>query len=151
MIYILIALTIFTLYLWDFYRVYGLPPSISETFYIETKYKFSLTLIACAFLLLAGMLKLEQAWYMKTLAFVSCASLGFVGAIPFFKIDTKAHTIGAVIFMLTFVTWAALHSSWWVILGFLACPLGDSSRRVFWIEIFCIVIFIISLIWGLFI
>ena len=145
---ILLALVIITLYLYDFIKVYGIPPSISDTFYIETGLKFSITMISCAFLIAMGMCNLAPEWYMKLLSFSASVGLGYVGTAPYFKKYPKLHYIGAIVFMLSMVIWSVIYSSCWILVIWLMFPILDKERRVFWIEIYTILTFVIGIIFG---
>lgn len=148
MIAIILALVITVLYLYDFIKVYGVPPSISETFYVETSLKFSITMISCAFLICIGMNTLSQEWYMRLIAFLSSTGLGFVGVSPWFKKHPKIHYIGAIMFLVSTALWSILYSNWWITLIWLLFPILDKKRWIFWVEIYTILMFVIGLILG---
>lgn len=147
MIAIFLAEVIIIVYLYDFIKVYGVPPSISETVYVETRLKFSASMISCAFLIGTGMITVSSECYMQLLAFSSSVGLGFVGVSPWLKQYPELHN-GAIVFLVSLALWSILFSQWWIILVWLTFPILDKKRWVFWIEIYTVLMFVIGLILG---
>lgn len=141
------ALTIVAIYLCiNIYIYRQIPESISNTFYLGSKWWFSGAMILLGFLISASLLNTTPESYQFTAFFIG-AGLLFVGAAPHFKDDTEKyiHFGGAGVFGLTSQVWASLYCSPWLLLTWLVMiPLWKTKQRTFWIEIVCIINIILA-------
>lgn len=137
-----ISLSIFVIYLlYIFIRFKCIPESVSDTFYLGTKYLFTFAMWAIAFTLLIPALDITPEPY-KIIAFLIGAGLTFVGAAPYFKDDQEKyiHFGGALTFGFASQIWCALMFSPWILLDWiLIIPFIKSKKRTFWIEVLCVI------------
>lgn len=127
------------------------PTSISETYYLGGGNIFTLVIAAAGFLLCSGSLTLTTNPNIEFLAFFSGAGLLFVAAAPQFKDDfvQKVHYAGAFIFGVASQLWIVFNYSAWYFLIWSVCPLVmQSKRKMFWIEMICVVNIIFSVIYN---
>ena len=126
---ILLSFAIFCLYIAFVVYRYGVPDSISDTYYLleATKKGFGWVFTVWCWAVIFTML---PAWLdMSTentqfLAFLACAGLGFVGTAPQFKegMSRKVHYTGAGISAVAAILLTALAGGWyWQILLLIPC------------------------------
>lgn len=156
---IIISLVIFLAYLFMTYAWFGIPYSISETYYkLENRKKgagilFSLMCVSVGGLLMPALLDMTPGSYQFTV-FLACAGLIFVGAAPQFKLPltNTVHYGSAAVCCVFSQLWIGL-MAWWILLpvwgGFLAYlvihmirqeegSIWDrfvSAKPMFWVEI----------------
>ncbi|WP_195375498.1 MULTISPECIES: glycosyl transferase [Parabacteroides] len=119
---IIISLVIFLAYLTGTYKYFGIPYSISDTYYkLENRKKgagwlFSAMCVSVGGLLLPALLELTPESYQFT-AFLACAGLIFVGAAPQFKLPLtgSVHYGSAAVCVIFSQIWVGL-TCWWVLL-----------------------------------
>lgn len=118
-ILVLISLLLFTAYNAVSLKQFGIPKSLSETFYLWNSkksglgYIFTGMMFSMAFTLVPAWLELGEvisSWssYLNPLVFFACAAIGFVGAAPAFRsctLESKVHTIAAMAAAVCAVTW----------------------------------------------
>ena len=118
-ILVLISLLLFTAYNAVSLKQFGIPKSLSETFYLWNSkksglgYIFTGMMFSMAFTLVPAWLELGEvisSWssYLNPLVFFACAAIGFVGAAPAFRsctLESKVHTIAAMTAAVCAVTW----------------------------------------------
>lgn len=117
MILTIISLLIFVVYLFFAIKRYGIPTSLSETYYLLggepfNRLKasiFTFMMWAIAFTLLPTMLDVTPENF-KFLAFLALAAICFVGAAPEFKkqYEGSVHTTTAVIAAVFGLSWSML-------------------------------------------
>lgn len=119
---VIISLVIFLAYLAGMYKYFGIPYSISDTYYKLEKRKKGLGWLFTAMCwgvsgtLLPALLDLTPESYQFT-AFLSCAGLMFVGAAPQFKLSlTGAVHYGAAAVCVIFSQILVGLTCWWVLL-----------------------------------
>jgi hypothetical protein len=132
---------------------FGIPKSISETFYLLGKqgWMFQVTLFSVAFLVVPTLID-RSSENTRFLAFLACAGLAFVGAAPLFKLELegKVHYVSAAICCVGLVLWQVFNTSWLVpvvYLALVAIPMLKDKKYMWWLEIATIVSTYASLIW----
>lgn len=132
---------------------FGIPKSISETFYLLGKkgWMFQVTLFLVAFMVMPILID-RSSENTRFLAFLACAGLAFVGAAPLFKMELegKVHYVSAAICCVGLVLWQVFNACWVVpIVCFLAIiyPMIKDKKYMWWLEIATIVSAYVSLIW----
>ena len=119
LILIFISLSLFTAYNAVSLKQFGIPKSLSETFYLWNSkkknlgYVFTGMMFSMAFTLVPAWLEIGavvSSWsaYLNPLAFFACAAIAFVGAAPAFRscpLESKVHTTAAMTAAVCAVTW----------------------------------------------
>lgn len=119
LILVLISLLLFLAYNISILAKFGIPPSLSQSYYLLNGVKknlgflFTGMMLSMAFTLLPAWLELGEvisSWstYLNPLAFFTCAAIAFVGAAPAFRscpLESKVHTIAAMTAAVCAVTW----------------------------------------------
>lgn len=125
----LIALLVFAAYNTAVLIKFGVPASLSETFYLWNKTKkglgfiFTLMMFIMAGFLIPGWMTLTETvstWShnLTVLPFIAAASLGFVGATPAFKdckLENNVHMGGAIcasVFSILWICIVCYHIAW---------------------------------------
>ena len=131
---------------------FGIPQSISESYYLLGKmgWVFQITLFVTAFLVIPSLIDASTE-NTQFLAFLACAGLLFVGAAPLFKqeFDNKVHFTSAALCCGSLVLWQVFNSSWVipaVCFCFVCYPMLKDKKYVWWLEIATIVSAYVSLI-----
>lgn len=120
---IIISLVIFLTYLIVTYVWFGIPYSISDTYYkLERRRKglgwlFTAMCWSVGGLLLPALLEITPVSYQFT-AFLACAGLLFVGAAPQFKLSLTGavHYGSAAVCVIFSQIWIACTPAWWILL-----------------------------------
>lgn len=153
MILTIISLLIFVVYLFFAIKRYGIPTSLSETYYLLggepfNRLKasiFTFMMWAIAFTLLPTMLDITPE-SLQFLAFLALTGICFVGAAPQFKekSEGKVHTISAIIAACFGLLWALAVCKQTGLISFgvsafavlVAALMTDTfkSSRTFWLE-----------------
>ena len=166
MIITLISLLIFCAYIGTILAVYGVPASVSETFYLLPKGKrwlFTAFCLGVSIIVAPWLDATSEQW--QLLAFLSVAGLCFVGVAAQFKDDlvARVHYGGAGVCAVASQLWIFLAAGlWWVSLvcllaagGVCFCLGRRASRKagkpqfaniVFWAEVWAFISLFISLI-----
>lgn len=150
---IVLSLVILVCYLGMVLIRFGIPKSISETYYLLGKHGwlFQVTLFSVAFLVVPTLIE-RSSEGTRFLAFLACMGLAFVAAAPLFKreLDGKVHYISAAICCVGLVLWQVFNVCWVVpLICFVAIlpPMLFDGKRMWWLEIATIVSAYVSLIW----
>lgn len=144
MILAVVSLVIFLAYLVGMYVHFGIPASLSDTYYkMENRRKgagwfFTAMCWGVALPLLPYLLDVTPAGYQFT-AFLACAGLMFVGAAPQFKLSLTGpvHYVSAAVCCSSAILWCILSGYWFIpfnaflIYGWVALRYG---KPMFWIE-----------------
>lgn len=144
MILAVVSLVIFLAYLVGMYVHFGIPASLSDTYYkLENRRKgagwfFTAMCWGVALPLLPYLLDVTPAGYQFT-AFLACAGLMFVGAAPQFKLSLTGpvHYVSAAVCCSSAILWYILSGYWFIpfnaflIYGWVALRYG---KPMFWIE-----------------
>lgn len=132
---------------------FGVPYSISETYYLLGKkgWLFQVTLFSVAFLVVPTLID-RSSENTQFLAFLACAGLAFVAAAPLFKMELegKVHYTSAVICCVSLVLWQVFNTSWIVPLvafALVLIPMLRDRKFTWWLEIATIVSTYANLIW----
>lgn len=153
MVLTLLSLFIFALYLALSIESYGIPPSLSETYYLLGRTPFGFNKLkasiftfmmwAISFTLLPAMLDLTPDSF-KFLMFLALASICFVGAAPNFKDpdEGKVHSTSAILAACFGILWSVLMPFGFIglglaIFGVLVGALATDTikdSRIFWLE-----------------
>lgn len=148
---VLMAFIIYLMYNGLAIRSFGIPYSLSNTYYLfQNKKKwmrilFPIMMVLVVALLLPAWLEISAGNNLQFLAFFAAAGLLFTGSAPAFmrsNLENKVHTysaIAAAIFSLLWVIFAA--KVWWVILVWLALVTliailtkSIKSAPIYWLE-----------------
>lgn len=131
---------------------FGIPKSISDTYYLLGKqgWLFQLALAATAFCVVPSLIDASTE-NTKFLAFLGCAGLLFVSAAPLFKLELegKVHFTSAYICCGSLVLWQVFNTSWIIPLScfaLVAIPMIKDKKYMWWLEIATIVSAYVSLV-----
>lgn len=139
---LIVSITLFVSYIGYTVGMYGIPASISDTYYRLGKrgWLFTLFCLAESSLLVASFIEASKEEY-QFLAFIASASLAFVGSAPLFKEDynRNIHYVSAGICALASLVWQVLMSFWYVPLitflgGVIVLACLKFKKPVFWME-----------------
>ena len=147
-----ISLSIIFGYLGFVVAKFGIPKSISETYYLLGKHGwlFQFALALTAFTALPVLID-SSSESTEFLAFLGCGGLLFVSAAPLFKLkfEGAVHYSSALVCCVSLVLWQVLNATWTVPLAcfvvVLPCMLRD-KKYTWWLEIATIVSAYVSLI-----
>lgn len=151
---ILLSLVIFVVYNIIMNHKFGLPSSLSATYYnLPNKFRwvFTIYMWAVALLLLPAWIEVCNSFgdwreYLRFLSFLTCALICFVGVAPNFRafpMESKVHTISATTAAVTALLWCFI-CCWnimYVPIGAALIVLGIAiytktlkSSKVYWLE-----------------
>jgi hypothetical protein len=141
---ILIAIILFYSYISLILIKYGIPNSISDSYYSlskELNIIFTVLFFTIAFILIVPWIELSSEKY-QVLIFLSVAGIGFVGAAPLFNsggAQTIVHYGGAGLALLCSTLWIFLDTVYWYIplitYGLSIIPiLINRKQLLFWME-----------------
>ena len=147
---IIIATVIFVAYDALAIVLFGIPESLSNTYYLYKEkcnkgWLFCLMMYLVVALMMPAWISLSEGSNFQFLAFLAPASIAFVGTAPRFKdfdLENKVHTYSAYIAAVCSILWVALVTPYWYIiliwLGFIAlASIFTSSYKtclVYWLE-----------------
>lgn len=147
---IIVATFIYVVYNAIAIAIFGVPESLSNTYYLWKQkngkgWLFPLMMYLVVALMMPAWISLSEGSNFQFLAFLAPASIMFVGTAPRFKdsdLECKVHTYSAYIAAACSLLWVALVTPyWWVMLiwlGFiaLAAILTSSYKTayVYWLE-----------------
>ena len=130
--------------------LFSIPESLSNTYYLWREkngkgWLFCLMMYAVVALMMPAWISLSEGSNFQFLAFLAPASIAFVGTAPKFKdsqLESRVHTVSAIIAAACSLLWVALVTPyWWVMLiwlGFiaLAAILTSSYKTAYtyWLE-----------------
>lgn len=153
MIAILIATLIMSGYLAYVVGCFGIPRSLSDTFYLLGKRGW---LFQCVLGVFGGLLM--PVWLdvssdnSEFLAFLACSGLLFVAAAPCFKVELegKVHYTAAVVCCVAAFVWQLVEMCWVLPVCSLALALGATAitkgKLFWWVEMAIIVSSVLSII-----
>lgn len=147
---IIVATAIYVAYNAVSLALFGIPESLSNTYYLWKEkngkgWPFCLMMYLVVALMMPAWISLSEGSNFQFLAFLAPASIAFVGTAPRFKdsqLESRVHTVSAIIAAICSLLWVALVTPyWWVVLiwlGFiaLAAILTSSYKTclVYWLE-----------------
>ena len=141
----IMSLLVFILYIVIILKIFGVLPSISDSYYALKKHNilalFTFFCWGTAFPLMIHWIELvPDDW--NFLPFLACGSLMFVGASPAFRdleLERKVHSISAVICAIAAYTWTFLYGSIFLGINFilLSAVLYFILKRnkTYWLEL----------------
>lgn len=162
-----IAFAIYVVYNIIAIEKFGIPPSLSDTFYLyKNKYKCGFVFPVMMFLVVAFMLPswltISEGSNFQFLSFLAPATLLFVGAAPAFKasnLQNKVHTISAYLAAACSLLWVILVTPyWWLVpLWFVVIALTALATKtvkpslIYWLETVAFFsTFLSAILYGLF-
>jgi hypothetical protein len=147
---IIIATVIFVAYNAVAIAIFGIPESLSNTYYLYKEkcnkgWLFCIMMYAVVLLMMPAWIGLSEGSNWQFLAFLAPASIMFVGTAPRFKdsdLENRVHSISAIIAAICSLVWVAIVTPfWWVILiclglVILAAVFTSSYKTayVYWLE-----------------
>lgn len=147
---IIIATTIFVAYNAVAIAFFGIPESLSNTYYLYKEksgksWLFCLMMYLVVALMMPAWITMSEGSNFQFLAFLAPAAIAFVGTAPAFlasDLENKVHSISALIAAACSLLWVILVTPyWWVMpiwLGFIAlASILTSSYKtclVYWLE-----------------
>lgn len=153
-----IAIVVFVVYAVITISKFGIPKSVSDTYYLwkesgkgkwYTETIFIITLFLVGFLPLPYWVEVSPT-NIQFLPFLSCSGLVFVGAACAFKqeLTKSVHYASAGVWAVGNIVWNVVCGNWIGILSGLVVALAgmviNRSNNLFWLEIGCVVIMIIG-------
>lgn len=140
-----ISFVIFAAYVITMIVLFGVPASISETYYLLERegrglgWLFTAFCWGVSFTLLPAWLDMTPEAY-RFVPFLAAAGLLFVGAAPQFKVSLSGpvHFVGAGVCCVFAGLWVALSGAWWMLPATYGVCLAQASvwhKWMFWIEI----------------
>ncbi|MDR3140544.1 MAG: hypothetical protein LBU37_02265 [Tannerellaceae bacterium] len=140
----IVSFIVFALYIIGILATFGIPHSISDSFYLmEEKrnnlgYLFTLWCFFIAFSLIPVIFHLTEGEWFQFLGLFTCGGLGFVGAAPFFRgYEKTIHFTGAIVCAVTGFSWMVLSGYWrFPVVALLAAlyPAYKDKKWTFWGE-----------------
>ena len=149
--FVLIAFFIYLVYNGAALRLFGVPKSLSMTYYLlEEKKKWSriffpITMTSVVAMLLPAWLELSEGSPFQFTAFLAAAGILFVGAAPAFmnnRLENLVHIVSAIVAAVFALLWVVLVSKMWLIivmwLAFIALVAfltkSVKSSYTYWLE-----------------
>lgn len=140
-----ISLTVFLAYIFTSILLFGVPISLSQTYYLFERRKKGLGAMFTSFMWMTGFPLLiiwidvlQNDW--DFLPFVAVASLMFVGTATAYRVTMtrEVHLLSALLSALSSVLWSVLYGSIGhlivIILLTLIIVMYNNKNRVFWLE-----------------
>lgn len=151
LICVFIAFIIYLIYNGIAIKLFGIPESLSDTYYLYKEKKdwmrifFPLMMFSMVGLLMPAWLEISTGSMLQFLAFLAAASIAFVGAAPTFKnggMDYKVHSISAYCAAVFSILWVVLVSKLWImpIIWFVFITLlailtkSVKTSSIYWLE-----------------
>lgn len=161
------AIAVFVVYIVAVLAKFGIPKSVSDTYYLWTgtitdqtsefvkgikKSVFTIFLYLVGFLAVPLWIEITPNVNYQFLAFVGAAALAFVGAACMFKqgLTKQVHYASAGIWAACSIAWAVLVGQWvWVpvalVAAIFAWLLNKRKNITFWLEIGCVLLMVGSI------
>ena len=147
---IIVATAIYVAYNAFSLAIFGVPESLSNTYYLYKEkwnkgWLFCLMMYLVVALMMPAWITLSEGSNLQFLAFLAPASIMFVGTAPRFKdsqLESRVHTISAVIAAACSLLWVALVTPhWWIMMPWCSFVGGASvltssykTCLVYWLE-----------------
>lgn len=146
-----IAFAIYLIYNGAALRLFGVPESLSNTFYLYNDKKkhlgilFPIMMVSMAGLLLPAWLEISAISSLQFTAFLAAAGIIFTGSAPAFKsndLEKRVHTVSALVAAVFALLWVIFVSKlWFIILIWLAVVAliafitkTIKSSYIYWLE-----------------
>lgn len=150
-ILLLIAFIIYLIYNGVAIKLFGIPESLSNTFYLYKDKKdwlkvlFPIMMLSIVVFLLPSWLTISEGSNLQFLSFLAVGGILFTGAAPMFKnkgIESRVHTISAIcaaVFSILWVVFVAklllLLIVWFLIVALLSISTGTYKKcLIYWLE-----------------
>ena len=146
----IIAAVIYLLYNAISIGLFGIPESLSNTYYLykdkwNVGYLFPIMMYSVVALMMPSWITLSEGSNFQFLAFLAPASIAFVATAPAFKgskLESNVHTIAAILAAVCSLAWVCLVTPyWWTIISWsgivsLAVTLTKTIKTayVYWLE-----------------
>lgn len=123
---------IFAAYVGTTTALFGVPPSLSDTFYLLGRRDgyggiFTGAMLLMAMTIFAPMIEVSQS-DVQILAFACPAALAFVGAAPCFKEEESViHTVAALVAAASGILWCLFLTPYWYIVPIVVILCGEAS------------------------
>lgn len=148
---VLAAFAIYLMYNFAALSIFGVPRSLSNTFYLYQertpwqRFLFPAMMVSMAFLLMPAWIELSATSPFQFTAFLGAAGIVFTGAAPAFnssKMENRVHTISAIFAAVFSLLWIILVAKiWWFIVAWAVLVLSVSlltktlkTSYVYWLE-----------------
>ena len=150
-----ISLLTFTLYIGFVLIKFGVPNSVSASFYLLGKkgWMFQLAMLLTAGTLLPVLMEATKNDF-KLLEFLTCSGVLFVAAAPAFKVELegKVHAVAALVSGLSGLVWAFIHGNFMALLFILLVYFSlyaKFGKWVFWAELACFASVYVTMVFNL--
>ena len=128
---------------------FGIPKSLSETYYLFKQQNlgilFPITMFSMTILLAPTLLSISEFHDWQFTAFLVIGGLLFTGCVPTFRdsvLEDRVHTIGATIAAVAALLWTLLVTKIWIpalfwviLISEIACLSNTQKCRVYWLEL----------------
>ena len=147
---IIIATTIFVAYNAVSLANFGIPESLSNTYYLYKEkcnkgWLFCLMMYLVVALMMPAWITLSEGSTYQFLSFLAPTAIAFVGAAPMFRddeLESKVHTGAAVVAAICSLAWVILVTPyWWIILVWVGIIIALSfftksvkTSYIYWLE-----------------
>lgn len=149
--FVIIAFAIYLIYNTIAIKLFGIPKSLSDTFYLYQekqnwmKFFFPIMMFLMAGLLMPAWLEITAFSMLQFLAFLTAAGIMFTGAAPAFKsnkLTNAVHSASAICSAIFALLWIIFVSKfWWIIIFWLVLILITSlltktlkKSYIYWLE-----------------
>lgn len=150
-ILVLLAFLIYGMYNLVALYIFGVPNSLSQTFYLFQERKkwqmilFPIMMFMMAFSLMLAWLEISEGHNLQFMTFFAAAGIMFTGAAPAFNssdLENKVHTISATLAAIFSLLWVILVAKLWyiiliwfiVILLFAVMTKTVKKSTIYWLE-----------------
>ena len=161
--YVLKAVFLFGIYNILALMLFGVPESLSMTYYLfkekseKLKYVFPIMMTLLAFILIPCWLEISEGSVFQFTTFLAAAGIFFVGLAPAFNdsaFEMKVHSISACIAALMALLWICLVTPYWYIILIVAAVIllislitkSIKTKYIYWLEMIAFVSTFISII-----
>ena len=150
LISLIIAASIYLLYNAVAIGIFGIPPSLSETYYLykdkwNIGFVFPIMMYLVVGFMMPAWLTLSEGSAFQFLSFIAPASIAFVGTAPAFKssnLENSVHSVSAIIAAICSLLWVILVTPYWwiIVLALLVFALGAFltqtllTAKIYWLE-----------------
>ena len=150
LISLIIAASIYLLYNAVAIGIFGIPPSLSETYYLykdkwNIGFVFPIMMYLVVGFMMPAWLTLSEGSPFQFLSFLAPASIAFVGTAPAFKsssLENSVHSVAAIVAAICSLLWVILVTPYWwiIILALLTFTLEALITRtlltakIYWLE-----------------
>ena len=150
LISLIIVASIYLLYNIVTIGIFGIPPSLSETYYLykdkwNIGFVFPIMMYLVVGFMMPAWLTLSEGSPFQFLSFLAPASIAFVGTAPAFKsssLENSVHTVAAIVAAICSLLWVILVTPYWwsIFVALVMVALGGLitqtllASKVYWLE-----------------